>query len=191
MCVPFFVSLRNFNRFRRVYLPFAPGRNSPKSAEISQTQRKVYTRLQVSLVQFISRYSPEIRLLILYHRNPIPTLIWHPIAWASCDQPRPQATVEKRSGDAGGKDFFLSQPANDAATGVRCTAARDWRKGLARPRTHTTCAPAVAGWERKKGLFCSLLIFQHLRSAQRACRALPWCTVLDEAASPHWQSCQK
>ena len=37
--------------------------------------------------------------------------------------------------------FFLSQPANDAreATGVRCAAARDWRKGreeksLARPR---------------------------------------------------------
>ena len=44
--------------------------------------RKQCTRLQVSLFQFISRYSPEIRVLILYQRNPIQTLIWHPIAWA-------------------------------------------------------------------------------------------------------------
>ena len=37
--------------------------------------------------QFVSIYFslfPEIRVLILYHRNPIQTLIWHPIAWASC-----------------------------------------------------------------------------------------------------------
>ena len=50
---------------------FAPVRNSPKSAEISQTQRKEHTRLQGSLFQSISRYSPEIRVHILYHRNPI------------------------------------------------------------------------------------------------------------------------
>ena len=49
-----------------------------------ETQRKEHTRLQVSLFQFISRYSPEFRVLILYHCNPIQTLIWHPVAWASC-----------------------------------------------------------------------------------------------------------
>ena len=32
-----------------------------------------------SSFQFISRYSPEIWFLILYHRNPIQTLIWHPL----------------------------------------------------------------------------------------------------------------
>ena len=46
--------------------------------------KKDYTILQVSLFQFISRYSPEIRVPILYHRNPIPTLIWHPVASATC-----------------------------------------------------------------------------------------------------------
>ena len=59
-----------------------------KLAEIgwnfTETQRKEYTRLQGSLFQLISRYSPEIQVLILYHRNPIQTLISHPIAWASC-----------------------------------------------------------------------------------------------------------
>ena len=54
-----------------------------KSAEIPQRHK---ARLQGSLFQFISRYSREIRVFILYHRNPIQTLIWHPIAWASCDQ---------------------------------------------------------------------------------------------------------
>ena len=70
--------------FGEFHLPFAPRRNSLKSAEISQTQRKEYTRLQVRLFQFISHYSPKIQVLILYHRNPIQTLVWHPIAWASC-----------------------------------------------------------------------------------------------------------
>ena len=59
--------------------------NSPKSAEISQRHKeRNYTRLQGSLFQLISRYSSEIQVLILYHRNPIQTLISHPIAWASC-----------------------------------------------------------------------------------------------------------
>ena len=66
-------------------------RTGAKLAEIGwnfiETQRKEHTRLQVSLFQFISRYSPEFRVLILYHCNPIQTLIWHPVAWASCDLP--------------------------------------------------------------------------------------------------------
>ena len=45
-----------------LYIPFFV--SLPKSAKISQTQRKEYTRLQGSLFQFISRYSPEIRVLI-------------------------------------------------------------------------------------------------------------------------------
>ena len=52
---------RNWLKFRRV------------------TQRKENTRLQGSLFQFISCYSPEIQVLILYHCNPIQTLIWHPL----------------------------------------------------------------------------------------------------------------
>ena len=67
--------------------------------------------------------------------------------------------------------FFLSQPANDAgeATGVRCATARDWRKGREESFLFPPCSPAhltpvasrapasFAGWERKKGLLCSLL----------------------------------
>ena len=63
-----------------------------KLAEIgynfAETQRKECTRLQGSLFQFISRYSPETRVHILYHRNPIQTLMWHPIAWVSCASTR-------------------------------------------------------------------------------------------------------
>ena len=70
LCIPFFVSLRNFSRFRRV---------SPHFAE---TQRKECTRVQGSLLQFISRYSLEIRVLIIPYK---PFNIWHPIAWASSD----------------------------------------------------------------------------------------------------------
>ena len=57
----------------------------PISAEGTETQ---YTRVQVSLLQFISRYSPEIQVLILYYHNAIQTLIWYHIAWALCDLPR-------------------------------------------------------------------------------------------------------
>ena len=58
---------------------------SAKFQPISETQTQTHkvrncTRLQSSLFQFISRSS----LLILFHRNPIPTLIRHPTAWASC-----------------------------------------------------------------------------------------------------------
>ena len=40
--------------------------NAPKSAEISQTKENEYTRLQFSLVQFISRLFSRIRVLISY-----------------------------------------------------------------------------------------------------------------------------
>ena len=45
---------------------------------MSRDTRNEYKRLQVSLFQFISHYSPE------YFHNPIHTLIWHPVVWASC-----------------------------------------------------------------------------------------------------------
>ena len=45
---------------------------------MSRDTRNEYKRFQVSLFQFISHYSPE------YFHNPIHTLIWHPVVWASC-----------------------------------------------------------------------------------------------------------
>ena len=64
-----------------VFLSFVSMKFQPISARLAEigwnfieTQRKEHTRLQVSLFQFISRYSPEFRVLILYHCNPIQTL---------------------------------------------------------------------------------------------------------------------
>ena len=75
----------DFGEFRREGRPLRTGVKLAKiSWNFAETQRKECTRLQVSLFQFISRYSPEIRVLILYHRNPIQILIWHPIPRASC-----------------------------------------------------------------------------------------------------------
>ena len=77
-----FTPVRREGRKKGPFPSLRTGAKLAKSAEISQTQRKECIRLQGSLFQLISRYSPEIRILILYHRNPIQTLIWHPIAWA-------------------------------------------------------------------------------------------------------------
>ena len=67
-------------------LPFH--RTGEKLTEIgwhfAAIQRNEHTRLQVSLFQFISCYSPVIWVLILYS-YPIKTLRWHPVAWTSCD----------------------------------------------------------------------------------------------------------
>ena len=76
MCIPFFVSLQNFNWFRQVS-PRCKGK--VKLTEISWDTKKGNTRLQVSLFQFISHYSPKIRVLILYHCNPIQTLHGTPL----------------------------------------------------------------------------------------------------------------
>ena len=69
-------------KFQPISASFAPARIwVVKKAIIgwnfAETQRKAKTRLQVSLSQFISCYSPQIRFLILYHRNHIQTLIRH------------------------------------------------------------------------------------------------------------------
>ena len=77
-----FTPVRREGRKKGPFPSLCTGAKLAKSAEISQAQRKECIRLQGSLFQLTSRYSPEIRILILYHRNPIQTLIWHPIAWA-------------------------------------------------------------------------------------------------------------
>ena len=66
-------------------LPLAPGRNSPKSAEISQRHKEMNTK-DFSSVYFnlFVVILPTFESVILPTRNPIQTLIWHPVAWASC-----------------------------------------------------------------------------------------------------------
>ena len=62
---------KGFKHSNQILL-WTPGRNSPKSVSISQTQRKEYTRLQVSLFLVIL---PKF-VSLFYTRNPIQTLIW-------------------------------------------------------------------------------------------------------------------
>ena len=76
-------------------------RTGAKLAEIgwnfADTKKGIH-KTSGQFIKFISRFSPKIRVLIVYHRNPIQTLIWHPIAWTSCGQFRNVITLPSSHG---------------------------------------------------------------------------------------------
>ena len=114
----------------------APARNRTEiSWNFAETQRKEGTRLEVSSFQFISHYSPQIRALILYHRNPTQTLIWHPRVMSqllSClhgkHVPRMQAIPGEMS--AHSVSWAGSHQPTSTKTGPQKVHCRSWYRSV-------------------------------------------------------------
>ena len=70
-----------------IFLPFAPGWNSPKSAEISKRHKEWNTQdFRAVYFNLFPVILPKFGSFFYYHNpiSPIQTFIWHPVAWVSC-----------------------------------------------------------------------------------------------------------
>ena len=92
MCIPFFVSVRNFSRFRRVSsrCEAKVGRTSLHRGETRRNRLKFRRHTGRNTQDFRSVYFTLYSVIppkfgsLFYCHNPIQTLIWHPVAWVSC-----------------------------------------------------------------------------------------------------------